>query len=169
MLYSDILIPSWCNYHEPTAGEMGCWSLISGYLTKEHSCKGCPECVTSRWNQKEADNIVANQTLLFNYINTIVTLKANIDTIIKLVILTKEIGLYLYQNNLWVETEPLMEYYFDLTNRIDYLAKITGVGDEAMQYGKYRLPLEFIGKEDPCIPDYYEKIATKYLATKTAS
>ena len=33
--------PAWCSYHHPTMGEMGCSSLLAGFVTGEEYCKTC--------------------------------------------------------------------------------------------------------------------------------
>jgi hypothetical protein len=33
--------PDWCKYPDATEGIMGCWSLMSGYVTGPEYCKGC--------------------------------------------------------------------------------------------------------------------------------
>ena len=65
MKYKDIVIPSWCTYPDPTMGEMGCWSLISGNVTSKEYCKNCECCSGEPTNEKE---VADNQAMLKAYL-----------------------------------------------------------------------------------------------------
>ena len=39
--YKQFKQPPWCHYPEATAGVMGCWSLVFGYIHRRLDCKGC--------------------------------------------------------------------------------------------------------------------------------
>ena len=47
--------PSWCNYPDAVAGEMGCWSLMDFRVTGRAYCKNC-NCYIKR-AKKEKDGI----------------------------------------------------------------------------------------------------------------
>jgi hypothetical protein len=36
--------PEWCNYPMAVQGAMGCWSLMSHYVTGPKFCHGCELC-----------------------------------------------------------------------------------------------------------------------------
>jgi hypothetical protein len=57
--YGDILVPEWCDYPEPTAGEMGCWSLVDGLVKSKSYCKDC-DCFKQLPNNPEHEKAIIN-------------------------------------------------------------------------------------------------------------
>ena len=68
MTYGDILIPSWCGYPEPTMGELGCFSLISGFVKSQAYCKDCDLFKNIMVSQEEETRISNNQEIIRAYI-----------------------------------------------------------------------------------------------------
>ena len=69
MTYGDILVPTWCGYPDANFGEIGCCSLIYGYIDSKGYCEKC-ECFL------KDDNRVENEK---EVINNQITLRAYLD------------------------------------------------------------------------------------------
>jgi hypothetical protein len=44
-LARDYPQPEWCDYTDATAGQMGCWSLMSFMIKDINSCAKCDYCL----------------------------------------------------------------------------------------------------------------------------
>jgi hypothetical protein len=66
MTYSEIIIPDWCKYPEPTNGILGCWALIAGCI--EGLCETCDEFKPGDYPISHIKAVEANQKEVSGYL-----------------------------------------------------------------------------------------------------